>query len=628
MRGPTLTMSTPFDTSSALPRAHSHSNIPSLATPEFKQLEFRHDDDELPRSASFSCLAALESPRYSKERQSHRIVASNPPPDPSSEKHKKGEIDGSSGRSPVKDDSPKQERLGRRKSLVSRPKSWIQRVKGSPERSSTARSNDLSSDIPPVPSISQTTRDGTSKTESFAAFARKTWISTSRSPSPRRNIEKDTKPGKAEGQQRSGGLLSFTSPRKPTTSPQQLKLASQAGHSENTTPSPLQRRSTLSKLKQRPQSVLMNLTSRNSANSSASSLQGSSTDNRSTPRTSTDKVPQIPKRSSSEKLHHNHDNPPRRDELWSAFRSLENDLSKFQTKSWSLKANIVRSSLLPFLQNHTDHPSNKRLRLEDLDRRIIVLNKWWSALLGVLDGSQNQTVSGVDRPVLLDACYLIMVRPEWRLPPSQFAPLAERSDRTEPLLAKQKSSGSLNSSANQFMAESVYHNTRNLFIHNLLAQMRFVVDKMSLRNAPASLVTFCGKAVAHAFFFVPGVAEVLVRVWRLQVEILRRVADEFEVPKQALGEDEDSILKAFPTFIQPLGWKSVKSMTAQLRRKPILPIAVTKIPWFGSWSARWCGRDSDLFFVFVKHYHILAQEFLPPNLLFSQRVRLPGICSP
>jgi hypothetical protein len=154
--------------------------------------------------------------------------------------------------------------------------------------------------------------------------------------------------------------------------------------------------------------------------------------------------------------------------------------------------------------------------------------------------------------------------------------------------------------------------------------MSFVVDKMSLRHAPASLVTFCGKATAYAFFFVPGIAEILVRIWKLQAETLRRTADELGLPRRPSKADMDEVVASFPAHIQSLGWSSVKSMSAKLRQRPDLPIVAEKIPWYGPWVARWCGRDSDLFFVFVKHYHILAEDFLPSGLSLDSKARSPG----
>ncbi len=150
---------------------------------------------------------------------------------------------------------------------------------------------------------------------------------------------------------------------------------------------------------------------------------------------------------------------------------------------------------------------------------------------------------------------------------------------------------------------------------------------MSLRHAPASLVTFCGKAIAYAFFFVPGVAEILVRIWKLQTETLRRVSDELGMPRRPNKSDNDEVVSAFPIHVRCLGWTSVKSMTNQLRKQPSSSVMSAKISWYGPWVSRWCGGDSDLFFVFAKHYHILAEEFLPSELSLAEKARAPGMCT-
>jgi hypothetical protein len=632
MHGPTLAMSPAFNDNASFPRSHSSSNIPALTNTDYKRVT-EQQDEELPRSASFSNLPILQAP-FKPEKELHRVSVDLPARPPTPPQTKRG-YNGKTGNRLSKEERPKLERLGRRKSLVARPKSWISRVKGgSPERQDAAESGGTTpGDTPPVPQISKAVRDSKTKTvsESFATFARKSWITSSRSPSPNRIKDQQTDDdGQHAGSSSKMTGSPITSSSRSVIPPTQLDKPSPTKSSDSPPKGLLRAPTTTQKLKQRPTSVLMNFTTFNSNNSSSSSLPRSSLDNKSTPRTSTDKVPALPKTSSNEKLQGQAPEiPRRRDELWSAFRSLENDFSKFQAKSWSLKTNVVRSSLLPFLRNHASHPSNNNLRPEDLDRRITILNKWWTGLLEVLDGRQNQTVSGVDRPILLEACYAIMTRPEWRMAPSHFAPLSERSanyqnQSPERRLPSQKSSASLNSSASQFLTESVYHNAKNLFIQNLLSQMSFVVDKMSLRHAPASLVTFCGKAAAYAFFFVPGIAEVLVRIWKLPADILRRVAGELGMPRRVSKLDLDEVLAPFPAHTHSLGWTSVKSMTNLLRRDAYLPIVAAKIPWFGPWVSRWCGRDSDLFFVFVKHYHILAEEFLPSELSLAEKARSPG----
>ncbi|KAI4722784.1 DUF1765-domain-containing protein [Aureobasidium sp. EXF-10727] len=315
--------------------------------------------------------------------------------------------------------------------------------------------------------------------------------------------------------------------------------------------------------------------------------------------------------------------PRKKDELWSVFRSLDGDYTKFQSKSSTLKANVVRSSLLPFLRNYADHPSNLALRAEDLDRRTNILNKWWTGLLDMLHGRNNQSISGTDRPAILDGISGIMDRQEWRLSPSPLCPLDRR---TVVAPVRNKSSTSLSSTGIDFLTESVHHNVRNMFVQNLNSQMAFVVDRMSLKNASASLVTFCGKATAYAFFFCPGIAEVLVRLWDAPSEVMRRVLSESGVSRfDNLAETAAKINSAFPPSMQSLGFVSLAKMLRHLRTQTPLPLGTANIQWYGYWLERWSGRESDLFFAFVKHFHILVADYLPSDATKKERICVPGL---
>ncbi|KAG9745872.1 DUF1765-domain-containing protein, partial [Aureobasidium melanogenum] len=315
--------------------------------------------------------------------------------------------------------------------------------------------------------------------------------------------------------------------------------------------------------------------------------------------------------------------PRKKDELWSVFRSLDGDYTKFQSKSSTLKANVVRSSLLPFLRNYADHPSNLALRAEDLDRRTNILNKWWTGLLDMLHGRNNQSISGTDRPAILDGISGIMDRQEWRLSPSPLCPLDRR---TTVVPTRNKSSTSLSSTGIDFLTESVHHNVRNMFVQNLNSQMAFVVDRMSLKNASASLVTFCGKATAYAFFFCPGIAEVLVRLWDAPTEVMRRVLSESGVSRfDNLAETAARINSAFPPSMQSLGFVSLGKMVKHLRTQTPLPLGTANIQWYGYWLERWSGRESDLFFAFVKHFHILVADYLPSDATKQERICVPGL---
>ncbi|GAB7362028.1 hypothetical protein MBLNU230_g2062t1 [Neophaeotheca triangularis] len=312
----------------------------------------------------------------------------------------------------------------------------------------------------------------------------------------------------------------------------------------------------------------------------------------------------------------------KRDELWNVFRGLDGDYTKFSSKSLPFKSNVVRSGLLPFLRNYAQHPSNTALRPEDLDRRAVILNRWWTGLIEMLHGRNNQSISGTDRPAILDAISGIMDRPEWRQAPSPFSPIHTRGSTTP----GNRSTTSLSSNASEFLTESVHHNVKNLFVQNLSAQMAFVVDKMSMRNAAASLVSFCGKACAYAFMFVPGMADILVRLWDLQPESLRRILHEDGIGKfDKLQEVSDGIVSNFPPPLHGLGFTSLAKLMRTLRTRPQLPLGTNNIEWWGQWLDRWAGRESDLFYVFAKHYHILVTDFLPENTTKKERMCAPGM---
>ncbi len=603
------------DSNSAFPRSQSSTNLPTFLSFDFEHHRPAVKTDDLPRSASYTSLPVLASPAYTVNNDASNGLSTSLPQEVSVRNNKTGQKAAENGTPSADRTNDERPRLGRTKSLVARQKSWIQRaVKGSPERKEPVEYR-TTVDAPPLPAIKSSPEKANNVPESFATFARKTWISSSRSPSPSRRNAVDEDESTATNSIKSGNarnsMINQSQPVEP--------------NSEMTISRLLRRQVSKRSLQKKArglQNGVVNVVDLGSANTSDSSLPGSLSDKDSS--TGSTEIPTIPRSGAKEKLSgFGKDTPRKKDELWSAFRALESDYQKFQAKSSALRTNVIRATLLPFLKNYAHHPSNKTLRPEDIDKRTTIFNKWWIGLLEMLDGHHNQYVSGIDRPVILDAITGIMMRPEWRLAPSYFAPKEDRNPRR--ILPRPRSSGSLNSGASQFLAESVYHNVRNMFIQNLLSQMAMVVDKMSLRSTPASLVTFCGKAAAYAFFFCPGLAEVLVKVWAIPLETIRRVVDEFGLVRRFPGtRSVDEIVADFPPNLHSLGWKSIKAMTSLLRQRQNLPIGASKIPWHGPWTARWCGRDSDLFFVFCKHYHILCEEFLPSDAPIVEKARAPG----
>lgn len=248
-------------------------------------------------------------------------------------------------------------------------------------------------------------------------------------------------------------------------------------------------------------------------------------------------------------------------------------------------------------------------------------------MLEMLNGKNNQSISGTDRPVFLEAVVGIMCRPEWRIP----FPTAQQNDGPTDSLkyastsVSETSDGS-GSSGSDFLFESIHHNIRNIFVQNLLSQMAFVVERMSMRHAPASLVAFCGKACAYAFFFCPGVADIMVRLWNTSPTVFRRIfAENSQSRTGNLRAFTQELALSFPMALRPLAFHSHAPLLRYMRHKLEPPLNTTNIPWHGPWVARWCGRDTDLFFVFVKYIHILYAEYMPPETEKAKRILAPGL---
>ncbi|KAI1270882.1 hypothetical protein F5Y07DRAFT_54842 [Xylaria sp. FL0933] len=524
---------------------------------------------------------------------------------------------------------PLAENMGRRKSIVlSRPQSWMPSSKSTPD---LGRLPQPSVEEPVVgrggdgPHSSNLSVQDEPRTvsDSFASFARRSWISTSRSPSPNTRPEVGQTPEVRFGRERAPSNSSVMKLRKGSRN----RSDSSSSESTRSIESSSKLGNYLNKIKARSHTARTKGRLPNELGSSASSstsLAPPSTETRKShaSETSNSTYPDDVTAARNSSVV--------RDPLWSPFKVLETDFQRFQSKPTAVKMNMVRNSLVPFLQKYASHSFHLDLHHEDLERRAIILNKWWTGLLDMLHVKTHPPVPGVDRPILLDAVSNIMMRPEWRQGTPRFRPLVERNPQERVRRKSQsgfdessESTSSFQSTDSAYLAESAGHNVRNMFTANLVSQMALIVEKLSLRHAPISLINFAGKACAYAFFFAPGVADVLVRLWCLTPNLLRRIADELNLPRRSKGESDD-IVALFPPSLEKLGWTSVSSMSEALRKPAQPPLAATKIAWTGPWVARWNGRDSDLFFIFCKYYFTLAEGFIPPGLPLVEKARAPG----
>lgn len=276
------------------------------------------------------------------------------------------------------------------------------------------------------------------------------------------------------------------------------------------------------------------------------------------------------------------------------------------------------------------HPLNTSVTAEDLELRAIILGKWWNTLLDMLKELHNDRISGHDRPIVLEAIVGIMERPEWTLAlkgsvPGLDKPTIYDNERRKSSISAQ-SSGRSSISNSSTPGGLVGDNVRNIFVQTLLDQIGLVVGKMSQRTTPASLVSFCGKACAYAFMFCPGIADIMIRLWGIQPARLKRVLKVFEIDSPFRFQAEaESMVSYFPASLKSVSFVSLKDAIFQLRQNGEIPDVVKHVDWHGYWLKRWSGKDSDLFYAFVKQYHVLLSDFVPTNAIKNEWICAPGV---
>ncbi|KAL6878578.1 DUF1765 domain-containing protein [Trichoderma novae-zelandiae] len=314
------------------------------------------------------------------------------------------------------------------------------------------------------------------------------------------------------------------------------------------------------------------------------------------------------------------------DPLWSHFKNLDLEIRGFASKPVAQQCALVKTLLLPFLKSTTSQQPLGALRPEDVDCRACVLNKWWAAVLDMLEVQHQQPVPGLDRQLLFETATTIMMRLEWRQTTPCFLPLADRSpqDRPRPRSSTNSSNSSQTSNQSALLAESAEHNIRTMFVSNLVRQMAFVVEKMSLRHVPPSLIEFAGKTCAYAFFFAPGVSDILVRLWGLTPDLIRRVSESMGLGRNCDESVDGRVVASFPPKLSSLAWSSPRALWATLKRIPKMPLLVARVPWTGPWVMRWKGRDTDLLFIFCRYFHLLSDQFMPEGLSLTEKAQSPA----
>ncbi|KAK6354752.1 hypothetical protein TWF696_003889 [Orbilia brochopaga] len=310
---------------------------------------------------------------------------------------------------------------------------------------------------------------------------------------------------------------------------------------------------------------------------------------------------------------------PKRDDLWLGFKALESDYSKFNCKSILQRTHILRSALIPFIRKFEGCTSTVPIDINELDRRIRTLNKWWTLLLASLRANGSNMVPIQDKSTYLEGVVGIMSRPEWRAASSSLAPLSTRNP------SPSNSCSSLSSTSSTISYEkSLQHDMKVMYTTSLLDTLAYALDGMSEPQC-GGLMHFAGKVAAYAFFFVNGVSEMLIGLLGLKAPQLRKVLNEYGIGRgmdlQAVAE---GVIGEFPQAVHSVGFTTMGAALPRLKKPGNYMVATSIIDWQGPWIHRWTGRETDMFFVFVKHYHLLLAEYLPVGTSPTARLCAPG----
>jgi len=111
------------------------------------------------------------------------------------------------------------------------------------------------------------------------------------------------------------------------------------------------------------------------------------------------------------------------------------------------------------------------------------------------------------------------------------------------------------------------------------------------------------------------------------MDLLKRVVAEAGLEGLATsGATSKLLVSGFPPSVRSLEFTGLSSTYRKLRKPVSPPLGTHDAPWKSPlWISRWNGTESELFYVFVKYYHLLLMDFLPEQASKKERLTAPGV---
>ncbi|KAK6459263.1 uncharacterized protein RJT20DRAFT_14656 [Scheffersomyces xylosifermentans] len=312
------------------------------------------------------------------------------------------------------------------------------------------------------------------------------------------------------------------------------------------------------------------------------------------------------------------------------YKKLEIELNKFNSRKYNhssstsnsatLKGNILRTSLLPFLRTTSTldkyFPKNSKIYKSLTSVIVSILIRWWSSLLGNLTiaSPSSATSSPSSTPISASSTSSstsslnsVNSSASGTAPLFSAIPASDRNAYLE-CISRIVTRDEWNS-----VDMDMYKDYESL----LVSTLDYCIVKMStLKIMSLSFSAFTGKIFAYSFFKLPDVSNALLFLLNVKQIIYEKTQKLLDKDK---SEDADEIVQMlygiFPEHLHYLiKFNGISNLSTKGQKMyinctppPKHPVNGIKDP-NGNWVRRWCNIDSNVFNSFFRHYVTILQN--------------------
>ncbi|CAJ0632570.1 5668_t:CDS:2 [Entrophospora sp. SA101] len=156
----------------------------------------------------------------------------------------------------------------------------------------------------------------------------------------------------------------------------------------------------------------------------------------------------------------------------------------------------------------------------------------------------------------------------------------------------------------------------------LMSTLYYAIDRLNQKGVYSNVISFCARVLAICFFKIPGVGFALLQALPVNKSHIKRILKETigdeDESMELIRTQNDKIALLFPSHLKILCYVNLRTWWHQFENAKKIwgepPIEMN-----GNWIRRWQSDDSELFFSFYKHYHIVLKSYLniPNSIAFK-----------